>query len=331
MDRTMRCPNPLLVSWLSALVLLLPACSRKDGNESAQPPPPVETLAPSVRVARAARTNLHEVVLAPGRTVATAETVVHAPFDGILQRLTVNDGDRVTKAQPLGSLISQNSLAELEGARSMLSSAQTKAQRVDARRAIELAEASRVERPLLAPVAGIVVSHQASQGDLLTAHDPILTIANDGSIVFMADVPQGHLQAVRPGQRAEVSLYASSQPLAAAVHGVLPGNTDLVAPVRLDLLPSQPVPGLFGEARILVGIRSDVVAVPAAAVLRDDITGATRLAIVSGDRARWLAVETGVEDRGLVEIRSPPFEPGTQVIVQGQSGLPDGARVVIHP
>jgi multidrug efflux pump subunit AcrA (membrane-fusion protein) len=101
-------------------------------------------------------------------------------------------------------------------------------------------------------------------------------------------------------------------------------------PVRIDLrLSDVVVPiGLFGTAHITVGARTDISIVPSAAILRDDVNGTARVAVVdSVGRAHWVSVAVGVQQGSSSEIASPRLASGTRVIISGQVGLPDGSRV----
>ena len=105
-------------------------------------------------------------------------------------------------------------------------------------------------------------------------------------------------------------------------------------PVRIDLRMSDAaVPtGLFGTAHIAVGERMNVNIVPIAAILRDDVNGTSRVAVVDPDgRARWAEVSVGVQQGTEAEISSPLLAPGTRVIISGQVGLPDGSHVIEAP
>ena len=194
-----------------------------------------------------------------------------------------------------------------------------------------------MRQPLHAPAAGVVLSHAAEEGDYLDEGEVFLTIAEAGGVFFNAQVTQSDLDRVRPGQRASVDMPAvGTKPVGAVVHGVLPSASSqtLSAPVRLDFSPAHPdLPvGLFGTASIIVAHRHDAIVVPAAAVLRDDVTGISRVAVIdSTSRARWVVVHTGTQEGDRVEITTPPLTPGQRVIVQGQVGLPDSTRVQIQP
>ena len=286
-----------------------------------------------VRVGAIRRDTLRVTVTAPGRTEVLREETVRAPFAGTLTRLAVIDGDRVSAGEELGRLVSRSSEAALEGARAMLASARTAQDSADARDALDLARRDWVERTLEAPEAGVVLSHAASLGDRLGEGDEILRIAADGSAVFRADVSQNDLALIAPGQPARVRLAARSDTLGGTVHGVLPAasSSTFSAPVRIDFRRGLPVPaeGLFGTATIVVGERAGVLSVPVDAVLTDDVTGVSRIAVVEGGTAHWIPVRTGVRDRGRVEIAGRGISDGARVIVSGQVGLPDSSAVRI--
>jgi multidrug efflux pump subunit AcrA (membrane-fusion protein) len=81
-----------------------------------------------------------------------------------------------------------------------------------------------------------------------------------------------------------------------------------------------------------VAEHADAVTVPDAAVLRDDVTGSARVAVVGADgKAHWIAVTPGLSQGGKTEIAAPLLAPGTRVITSGQVGLPEGTPVAVSP
>lgn len=285
-----------------------------------------------VHTAVVTRGRLAVIVSGPGRTDALDVQKVRAPFAGTLGSLSVVIGDRVQGGQEIGTVISQTSEAALSGARVMLRDAKTSTQRSDAERALELAQTNLIQTPLRAPRAGVVISRGASQGDLVSPGDSIVSIASASSIVFVAHIAQSDLARIRPGQRATIDAPGRTVAADGIVHGLLPADTSAMSvPVRIDLPASGSVVpiGLFGTAHITVGQRVDVPIVPAAAILRDDVNGTSRVAVVEPDgRAHWVSVAVGVQQADSVELLSPKLAPGIRVIVSGQVGLPDGSRVI---
>ena len=316
---------------------LLSACTRggdapaAGGAPPGDPPPPAGT---PVSVAVVRRATLAVRVTGPGSTVALDLQKVRAPFAGTLSDLPVQDGDRVAAGQLLGHVLSRESAAALEGARAMAREARTPAEREDAARALALAGRSRVEAALRAPAAGVVVSHQASAGTLVARGQEVLAVAAAGSISFVARLVQSDLPRVRSGQPAEVEIPALRATVPGVVHSIL-ASGDAAAfdvPVRIDLRKPPRGVGLFGTARVTVEERAGVPVVPAAAVLRDDVSGTSRLATVTPEgKARWIEVRTGAEQGGEVELLPPAPAEGERVITAGMVGLPEGAPVEVRP
>ncbi|HKI94848.1 MAG TPA: efflux RND transporter periplasmic adaptor subunit [Gemmatimonadales bacterium] len=326
-------------AWLLvAVVVSAGGCGSKGGGDADDQPAavPADTNAATpVRIAFARLDTLRVQVTAPGQTNVLREEHVRAPFSGVLTSLGVTDGDRVRAGEVLGTIVSLNSEAALDGARAMLASARTAADSADARRALTLARANQIERTITAPEAGVVLSHSASPGDRLAEGDDVVQLAAANSSIFIANVAQSDAVGVRAGQPVAIQLAATSTTIHGAVHGVLPAasSTAFTVPVRIDLGSALPVPsvGLFGTATITIGRKAGVLAVPTAAVLTDDITGTARVAVVHGGRARWVEVQKGVEDHGRIAVTGTSLAPGDTVIVSGQVGLPDSTRVRAQP
>jgi len=276
------------------------------------------------------------MVSGPGQTSAFDLQKIRAPFTGTLTSLRAVIGERVGSGEVIGSIVAQPSQAAVTGAEAMRAAAATPTERSDAERALTLARRNMVVTQLRVPRGGMVISRGASQGDLVSAGDSIVSIAAAGSVAFIARIAQGDLGHIRPGQRAVISFPGQTTSAIGVVRGLLPADTSggMTVPVRIDLQGSPraagaPVQtGLFGTVQIIVGEHAGVAIVPAAAVLRDDISGISRVAIVSPDRkAHWVIVNTGATQGDSVEITSPALAPGQHVIVSGQVGLPDGSPV----
>ena len=322
---------------MKRLLFLIPivaviACGGKPEGEAKHE---AEVAVP-VRATAVTTADFTETVRCPGKTAAMSQQKVRTPFAGTLSDLRVTDGDEVRRGQVLGSVVARDSEAALAGAHEMAREAAGPAEKNDAARAVALAEKNLVRAPLRASADGVVVSHAAATGDRLSEDAEILTIAESRSIFFSADVPQPKLPGIHSGQAATVVLEGRTTPISGAVHDVLPAGTaaDMTIPVRIDFRPAPPaLPlGVFGQASITTGERRGVPSVPAAAILRDDVTGVSRIALVTADgKAHWITVVPGLADPTRVEIVSPTLPAGQKVVVSGQVGLPEGAALSIQP
>ncbi len=335
----------VLVAALFAGSAVLSGCGRDatsvgTGPEAAAAEPAAPEQAPTpvgvpVEIAPVRHENVDVAVKASGRTEALRQGRVRAPYASRLIALRVADGDAIKKGQVMAVVVSKDSQAALDGARQMLAAARTTADKADAERAVELAKRDLVRQSLRAPADGVVLSHSAEAGDYVDEGEVLVTLAETDSVFFRAEVPQSAVDGVKPGQQASVSLPAvSAKPIPAVVHGVLPlaSTENFSAPVRLDFSSARPALGLglFGTARIVTARHADATVVPRAAVLTDDVTGVSRVAVVDGDgKAHWLDVTTGVTDGDSVEIVKPAIAGNARVIVDGQVGLPEGAKVQV--
>jgi RND family efflux transporter MFP subunit len=314
---------------------LLPACRARAPEAQAPAAAEPAAVAVPVRVAAVARRTLVEQITASGHTAALSQQKIRAPFAGTLTELTVTDGDRVRRGQAIGALVSRDSEAALAGAHDMERQARTDAEKADAARALALAERGLVRASLTAPSDGTVLSHAAVRGDRVSEEQEILTVADAASVAFVVDVAQSDLGRIRPGQAVAVEIAGWPSRTSGTVHDVLPGANavDFTAALRVDLRGPDGVPplGLFGTARITVAEHRNATVVPESALLRDDVTGTSRLAIVDKGRAHWLEVSPGLRSNGQVEIKAPPLEPGQTVVVSGSVGLAEGAPVAATP
>jgi RND family efflux transporter MFP subunit len=321
---------------LAALLLITGCAAKKEAADADREKDPAQAApATPVKAAPVSRETLAEIVSAPGKVTAMSQAKVRAPFPGTLTDLRVTDGDPVAAGQVVGSIIARDSEAALTGAREMERQASTDAEKGDAARALALARKNLVRSPLRVESDGVVVSHAASAGDRVSEGEEIIAVAEARSLVVIADVPQPQLPKIRPGEKVVIEA-GGRPPFEGTVHDVMPGGTgsDLTVPVRIDFgAPPRALPvGLFATARIRVAEHADSVTVPDAAVLRDDVTGSARVALVGADgKAHWIAVTPGLSQDGKTEIAAPHLAPGTRVITSGQVGLPEGTPVAVSP
>jgi len=315
--------------FIAIALTMLSACQGRGSGDAAGDAP--GTAGTPVRVAYVRTDTLVERITAPGHTDVLHAPVLRAPFSGILRSLSVTDGDRVHSDEVLGTIVSMNSAAALDGALAMLRSARTAADSSDAERALELARANQVAYAFRAPEDGVVLSHSASPGDRLRDGDEVVRLAAAHSSVFIADVPQSDAARVEEKQPAQVKLAASAQAIEGVVHSLLPAASSAAfsVPVRIDIKAALSVPsvGLFGMATITVGRAAGVLSVPNAAVLTDDVTGIARVARIKNGSTHWIAVRKGVKDGERIAVSGNGLAAGDTVIISGQVGLPESTTV----
>jgi len=298
-----------------------------------------------------------------GRLVPREEAAVASQLSGFqVSRVLVDQGELVTRGQPLATLDDTLLRADIAQQRANLVQAQVAAERArqEADRVASLDKtgvlsdeaiaerrlasrtagaqlgsasaqlsAQTVRQRLMvvrAPVTGRVLTRTVRPGDVASPSAIMFTIAADQVVELDAEIPEQRLGLVHVGQAARVTLPSGAQ---------VDGRVRLVsAQVDTDTrlgraritLPVRPDlrPGGFAEARF-VGSGPPVPIVPDAAITYSaDGTFAT--VIDRNDRVSQVAVKIGRRAGGMAELLDGP-PVGARVLTGSQDFVLPGDRV----
>lgn len=193
-------------------------------------------------------------------------------------------------------------------------------------RAQENIGAGRALERVVAPFDGVVMGLQAGQGDRLAAGAPAMQMARAGAQRVVLGVEPDAVARVRPGMPVSVEpVFESARKIpgrVAQVFGLINAQTQFVD-VLVDVPRGGLMPGTRVRAEIQLDSRNEWV-VPRSAVLRDG-AGAYVFQVRSG-RARRVAVQTGLEQDGLIAVHGA-LAPGEPVVSVGNYELQDGMGV----
>jgi hypothetical protein len=316
----------LIAAGLTLAALI--GCQGDSGSHDPSGPPTVV-----VRVRALEARTFSDRVTAQGQWRSSGEIAITAPFAGQVDSLGVQLGDRVTAGQVLCCLITREARATLRGAAMLATEAHDPSSRAEATRAAELARRELVRVPLTASRSGIVVRLSATTGGEVAESAEILALLPNDAVVFEAHVPASEASRLHVGQEASIN-GEGGPPRVAAVQRILPvaGVNDQSTLVWLRPVSESALPELdrFGTAVITVGSARRVLAVPDSAVVQDDLTGETRIALVTlAGQAVWTPATLGVGEDGWHELTAPALATGSLVIIDGHRGLPDSTRVQV--
>lgn len=339
-----------ILAFVSLLLALLPAggCGRRgsaqtDGNPGQTLRLPVETVA-------AATGTVTVTMDFVGRVVPRSEVRVAGKAGGRVEAILVDVGDRVAPGQLLVRLESGAAAARLREAEAALAVAAANARRLAAlyregavaRQTVEQAELeeerARVARDLAreavdatsvtAPVAGEVAARLVSQGDTAAPGAPLLTLVDPSRLYVEGFLSESQVARVATGREAEVEV--AGQRVRGRVERVAPApdpQTRSFA-VKVALGGGEGVrPGMTARVRVALRDARGVV-IPRAALV--EAGAGTGVYVVEGDRARWRAVEPGLDDgRRVAVLRG--LKAGERVVVAGQAYVRDGSLVEARP
>ncbi len=169
--------------------------------------------------------------------------------------------------------------------------------------------------------------------------DPLLSVTDVSALSLAASVDETDILLVQPGIQAEVELDAvpgARYPATVTAIDVAPTTSSrggVAYTVRLALAPGTeetgvaapaPRPGMSAVARLQVRTATDAVAVPVAAVFRDQ--GRDTVWAVEGGRAERRAVALGAQGPDEVQVTSG-LEVGEVIVVRGADRVVEGQPI----
>ncbi|HJP64647.1 MAG TPA: efflux RND transporter periplasmic adaptor subunit [Mucilaginibacter sp.] len=174
------------------------------------------------------------------------------------------------------------------------------------------------------------VNHQS--GDYVQDGEALATISDQSSFVFLMQLPYELKQYVRVNDNIELTL-PGGQKLNSRVASFMP-SVDTVSQTQAVVLKAtggQAIPeNLVAKARIIKSQKSNTASLPKEALLANETqTEFWVMKMINATTAVKIPVTKGIEAGDQVEILSPKFSPQDKIIVTGNYGLPDTAKVKI--
>jgi multidrug efflux pump subunit AcrA (membrane-fusion protein) len=182
-----------------------------------------------------------------------------------------------------------------------------------------------------APLNGYVTQLLHQLGDYVQDGEQLATINDVNSFGFVLNVPFELRRYVSIGRTVQIILPDSTH-LNGTVAIILPAIDSITQTQRtlVKVNTSTSIPeNLIARVRILKSTRT-APALPKAAVLTDDAqSNFWVMKMIDSATAVKVPVIKGMETADKVEILRPLFHPGDRVLLSGNYGLPDTAKVKI--
>ena len=349
--------NFLILAALAASAMIFTAC---EGSTSAQPEKAAEAkkaaeMLHEVRVELAYSGNVEEVI-ARATTIKAPESVELVPrTSGQLVQLSVEEGSYVREGQLVARINDESQKLAVDRAKAALDKArhdlelaklqldakilgkeaylQDKHNFEQAERDYNKALIELEKTVVTSPITGVISKRNVSRGDTVFASTSIVTITDTSRLEADILVPQvqvsrialGNKVAFMPGGDADRVFYGVVDRISPVIN-VESGTVKVVARV----LPGQKniLPGQFVKAGIIVGMKEDVVLIPASALAFENAMGVVYK--IKDGFARRIPVEIGYTGNKGVEVIGD-IARGDQVVISGLAGLADMSRVDILP
>lgn len=174
------------------------------------------------------------------------------------------------------------------------------------------------------------IDHQA--GDYVQDGDQLATITDTKSFVFLLDMPYE----LRPFVMSKNSLdmiLPDGEKLTGFISGTMPSMdpASQTQSIILKVHPPHPLPeNLIAKVRVIKSEKKNTASVPKSAILTDETqTDFWVMKVIDSATAVKVPIIKGIEMGDKVEIDSPTFSNNDRIIVTGNYGLPDTAKIKI--
>jgi biotin carboxyl carrier protein len=183
-----------------------------------------------------------------------------------------------------------------------------------------------------APQSGFITQLNHQVGDYVQDGEQLAVISDAKSFGFVLNVPYDLRKYVSINREVEVVLPDSTH-LKGVVASLMPviDSVSQTQEVLVKVASSKAIPeNLIAKVHIVKSVKSNTPSLPKAAVLTDEAqTSFWVMKMIDSITAVKVPVVKGIETGNRVEIVRPQFSPSDKILLTGNYGLPDTAKVKI--
>jgi biotin carboxyl carrier protein len=179
---------------------------------------------------------------------------------------------------------------------------------------------------------GVINSIAYQKGDFVQEGDEMAVISEQNSMVFILDVPFELDKYIEKNRNCRIILPDNRQ-INGTITGKLPEMDMQSQTMRYIVKPQsdERLPGnLIASINLVKSTNEKAMVLPKKAVLGDETqTEFWVMKLLNDSTAIKIVVSKGFENNDEVEITKPEFLPSDRIVLTGNYGLPDTARVTI--
>ncbi len=289
-------------------LLLVNACAPgKDETESE-----TEAVTP-VTITHVTIGQVSEIIELNATTV-NKKNIIRSNMSGVVESVEINSGDNVAKGQILFRLKTKEAYAL---GKSSINDSSLNFKGAIAIKAVKNGSVSSI-------------SHQ--KGDYVQEGDELAQISDPNSLIFLLDVPFEMRSFITPGIQCEIVLpdnckingkITSSLPIMDMNSQI---ENFVIQPQIQEKLPEN----LIARVRIIKSEKKRALLLPKNAILTNETqTEFWIMKLLNDSLAVKVYIEKGIEENKQVEIINPVFSNTDRILLTGNYGLPDTAKVMV--
>ena len=318
----------------------------EEGEKDEKAPVPVE-------VTEVATGSVSSYISSSANLVAEFQVNILSEVEGRVARLYVEEGDYVRKGQVLANLVRDDAEIALTKAQLKETNARLAYERgkdlaekellsreefdkftMDfeiARQEQAEAEWSLEKTTFRAPFSGKISERMIQVGQNIRPGDELFQLTDLDPLIARIFLPERDIIGLEEGREVKIVLNAAEDTVFdGRIRQISPVVDTATGTVKVTVEAANPPasvrPGSFVTVNIVRETHPEATVIPREAVLRE--LQSAHVFIVEDDTAKKRDITLGLEEGLLVESLSG-LELGEQVIIAGQGGLRDGAKVKI--
>ncbi|HXD77073.1 MAG TPA: HlyD family efflux transporter periplasmic adaptor subunit [Puia sp.] len=180
---------------------------------------------------------------------------------------------------------------------------------------------------------GYITQLDHQPGDYVQDGEQLAVISDRNSFVFLLNLPY-ELRPYVLGKKTASLVLPDGTRLEGTIGRVMPtvDSASQTQNVVIRVNPAAPIPeNLIAKVRILRTARPKAQSLPKSALLTDETeSNFWVMKLMDDTTAVRVPVKKGIETADRVEVISPVFSPGDKILVTGNYGLPDTAKVKVE-
>jgi len=346
----------LAILILPVMLLTAAACSnnaRGDNGDKKEQKEKEDIVVP-VQVENLKRGPISSYILSSATLEAEMSVDIVAETSGVVEQLYVEEGDRVKPEQTLAVVNFEELKLAKDKAGMALQEAENSFNRVKSMFERELVsqeefdnasfnynqkkldfENARVKLDksmIKAPFAGTITERFITKGQYMPMNQKAFSVVNQDILKVNVFIPEERIAMIKSGMHADLVSEAMDRVFQGSVkrvsHVVDPstGTVKVTIYVKAD---QDLRPGMFVKVRILTDTIEDALLVPKKAVVYQN--DRKYIFLMEGDegKAQQVELETGYQNDMFFQSLNDELKENVQIIVAGQNGLKDGAKVRI--
>jgi len=306
--------NKQLIIYLLFMPVLLYTCKQKAAEGDNADDAAANVITP-VTVTHPEKGNMTETVQINASSAFLLKTYVKANANGYLQVVNVHPGEFVNKGQVLFVIKTK----EAEALGNTINSLDT---------SLHFEGTLTIK----APGSGYITQLTYTTGNYVQDGEQLAEITDNNSFVFVLNLPyelkpylenNQELTLHLPDSTALTGYLQSSLP---AVDSVSQTQRYIIKVNSSKLIPAN----LVARIDLVKSQKINTVSLPKAAVLSDEVQSEFWvMKMINDSTAVKVPVTKGLETKNNVEITSPPLSPADNILLTGNYGLADTAKVKI--